>query len=286
MNDTARPRLERSCATGPRDWITVAPSRPGFERIEAWFAGHAFDPHRHDTYAVGMTLRGVQCFDYRGAAAASLAGHVIVLHPDEVHDGRAGSAEGFGYRMLYVEPAIVREALGDDRAALPFLADPVSTDPRLARAAGRALDAIDAPVEDLDFDGLIHDLARALAAAGGSAKRPALTAVCLRAARTARDYLDANFDRAVGSQALEAVTGIGRYALARHFRAVYATSPYRYLTMRRLDRARALIGSGTSLAEAAAEAGFADQSHMTRQFRKAYGLPPGRWAAMVAGQPT
>jgi AraC-like DNA-binding protein len=286
VNDTGRPRLERSCGTDARDWIRLGPSRPGFERIEAWFAGHAYDPHRHDTYAIGMTLAGVQCFDYRGAGAASLAGHVIVLHPDEVHDGRAGSAGGFGYRMAYVEPAIVREALGDARAPLPFLADPVSTDADLARAVARTLDAIDSPVEDLEFDGLMHDLAQALAAADRSANRLALTSVSLRAARTARDFLDAHFDRTVGSETLEAVTGIGRYALARHFRACFGTSPYRYLTMRRLDRARALIRAGTPLAEAAAGAGFADQSHLTRQFRKAYGLSPGRWAAMVAARPT
>jgi AraC-like DNA-binding protein len=36
------------------------------------------------------------------------------------------------------------------------------------------------------------------------------------------------------------------------------------------------------LVEAALRCGFADQSHMTRHFRKAYGLPPGRFAALAA----
>ena len=61
-------------------------------------------------------------------------------------------------------------------------------------------------------------------------------------------------------------------AIARTF-----TSPYRYQVMRRLDRARRLLQNGASLAEAAAISGFADQSHMTRQFKKAYGIAPGRW---------
>ena len=80
---------------------------------------------------------------------------------------------------------------------------------------------------------------------------------------------------------LEAVTGLARYALARHFRACLGTSPYRYLVMRRLDRARALIASGSPLCDAALAAGFADQSHLTRHFKRAYGLAPGRWRALA-----
>jgi AraC-like DNA-binding protein len=82
---------------------------------------------------------------------------------------------------------------------------------------------------------------------------------------------------------LEGVAGLSRYALARHFRACLGTSPYRYLVMRRLVRARSLIRCGTTLVDAAAACGFADQSHMTRHFKKAYGMSPGRWATRVRG---
>src|SRR5260221_436282 len=88
MNDGAAPRLERSCGSAGADWIRIAPSSPGLERVEAFFCGHAFDPHRHDTYAVGFTVQGVQSFRYRGAAEHSLARQVFVLHPDETRDGR------------------------------------------------------------------------------------------------------------------------------------------------------------------------------------------------------
>ena len=50
--------------------------------------------------------------------------------------------------------------------------------------------------------------------------------------------------------------------------------------MRRLGLARSAIERGVPLAEAAASAGFADQSHMTRQFKRAYGLTPARWVAL------
>ena len=82
------------------DWLHRAPHASGLDRIEAYFAGFAFDPHRHDTYAIGRTLFGVQSFHYRGGTTHSLPGTTMVIHPDETHDGRAGSDEGFKYRMI------------------------------------------------------------------------------------------------------------------------------------------------------------------------------------------
>ena len=83
----------------------------------------------------------------------------------------------------------------------------------------------------------------------------------------------------------EAATGRDRWSLSHDFRMFYGTSPYRYLTMRRLDAVRRLLLSGLSLAAAAQDAGFADQSHMTRHFLKTFGLTPGRWLQVMDNMP-
>ena len=75
---------------------------------------------------------------------------------------------------------------------------------------------------------------------------------------------------------------VTRYDLARQFRLMCGTSPYRYLLMRRLDRARKLLARDQALADIALDAGFADQAHFTRMFKAAYGLTPGRYAALSA----
>ena len=66
-----------------------------------------------------MTLAGVQLFDYRGSTVHSHLGRAITVHPDEVHDGRAG-AIGFRYRIAYIEPRLIQAALGDKPRPLPF----------------------------------------------------------------------------------------------------------------------------------------------------------------------
>jgi AraC-like DNA-binding protein len=98
-----------------------------------------------------------------------------------------------------------------------------------------------------------------------------------------RDRIAADLAAWPSAAALERLSGLDRWTLARQFRAAFGTSPSRFRTMRQLDLARGLLARGVPLAEAAARAGFADQSHMTRRFKRAYGLTPGRWAALTAG---
>lgn len=252
-------------------WIKFAGQLPGCERIEAFFSGQAYDTHRHDTYAIGRTLAGVQQFNYRGETATGLPGTVMVLHPDELHDGQAGTEAGFHYHMTYIEPSLIQRALGGK--PLPFIRGGISRDPRLLRA----VDAILTAQAGLEHDDALYDLAQALNAASPAASR----LIDYRAAERARAFLHEAVDGPLSLEAVEAAAGRDRWSLSRDFRLAFGTSPYRYIVLRRLDRAKAAMRSGDSLAEAAASAGFADQAHMTRHFRKAFGITPGRWRRLT-----
>lgn len=223
----------------------------------------------------------MQSFDYRGARSDSVAGQVIVLHPDEIHTGEAGTEEGFHYRMLYVEPSLVRQALGPEASALPFLRDAVLTDPRLMRAIHAAFSDMEASLEPVAMDELAVFLADGLLANDKSDHRTTGSLIDLKATNRAREYLDGNLDQVVHSGQLEKVTGLDRFSLARQFRKAFGTSPYRYLTMRRLDQARGDIAAGATLVDAAMRAGFSDQSHMTRRFKAGYGISPGHWQRLM-----
>lgn len=97
------------------------------------------------------------------------------------------------------------------------------------------------------------------------------------AAMQAREFLDANVVAGARLDQLEHVSGCDRWQLSRDFRALFGTSPYRYLQHRRIDLAKQLLREGATLAAAAHSAGFADQSHFGRTFRKTVGLTPKAW---------
>jgi AraC-like DNA-binding protein len=98
------------------------------------------------------------------------------------------------------------------------------------------------------------------------------------AAERAREFLIDHWDRHVSLVCLEQASGRDRWKLSRDFRALFGTSPYRYLLMRRLERARGMLAAGHAPADVAAACRFADQSHFTRHFRNAFGVTPGKWA--------
>src|SRR5919199_3523455 len=123
--------LERSCADRVRSLGPI----DGVELMRARLA-RGFAPHRHDTYGIAVTELGVQTFDYRGRVERSLPGQVTVLHPDERHDGRAGTDFGFGYRIAYIAPAEIGaavRAITGRPTPLPFVRQPVAHDPLLAQ---------------------------------------------------------------------------------------------------------------------------------------------------------
>jgi AraC-like DNA-binding protein len=258
------------------DWVKLAQAPGQIERIEAFFGGHGYEPHRHDTYAIGRTLSGVQSFHYRGDKRHSLPGGTIVLHPDEVHDGEAGTEEGFRYRMVYIEPALIQKILGGK--PLPFIPGGISSDPRLFAAAQPLLRGIDDAFETLEEDAL-YDLAQTLAVAGGQREQ---RRVCdYPAAERARAFIHSCFTQNITLDELSMVSGRDRWSLSRDFRTLFGTSPWRYVTMRRLEFCRRRMLVGDSLADIVVQAGFADQSHMTRQFISRFGMSPGRWLRFI-----
>ena len=247
--------------------------------MEAHLKGASFSPHRHDTYALGVTLFGTQVFRYRGVTWRAFPGQFHLLHPDEVHDGTAGSPDGFGYRIVYVDPSRVQRILAG--GSLPFVREPVFDGrPEWQDVFGRLWEAGDQADEPF-ITSVLADLTELLSRAGstsGTARARAPEKLHSRALDLARDAIIADLRRRVTAAELEALTGLDRWTLARQFRRAFGTSPSRFRTLRRLEVARRRIESGEKLSDVAFATGFSDQAHLTRHFKRTYGLTPGRWA--------
>jgi len=103
------------------------------------------------------------------------------------------------------------------------------------------------------------------------------------AVRRAREYLFANLADNVPLADLAAVAGVGTFRLLRAFRKVHGVPPHRYQLAQRIEHAKRLIRDQAGpLAAIAFETGFADQSHLTRNFKRWAGVTPHAYALAVA----
>ena len=270
--------------TGAGEWSRYWRSADEpLEAMHAYFREHVYHRHSHDTYSFGVTESGAQSFTCRGAAHTSAAGMVMAFNPDDPHDGHPTTGQGFSYRMIHVGPGLLAEVLADiggRPAGRPLFAAPVLADPGLAAAVRRLHQALTGQATPLERgERLTAALGRAARAAATRPPGPGRVSAAetLRIARRVRDLLDASYAAPVSGADLAAAAGSSRYAAYRAFRSLTGMAPGEYQRQLRLRAARRALAGGTPPGQAAADAGFADQAHLTRWFRRCYGITPAAY---------
>jgi AraC-like DNA-binding protein len=269
-----------------RDWATFQPAlTAGATLMNAHFLRHTFERHSHETYSIGMTRTGVQTFNCGGSRHASLPGDLILFNPDVPHDGQPGAPDGFGYTMLYLPVATVKEWVDREAGLLAplYFRSPVVRDMQLAHCFSRAAEAVAQTGEALRAEELLAMVTVTLLArygepGSGSALASALSEV--RMGRV-REYLHARFNENVTVQDLARVAELSRVHVTRAFTRAYGVPPHLYLNTLRLRHARGAMMQGMPLSEVASACGFADRSHFNRRFKGAMGISPASWLLQV-----
>lgn len=254
----------------------------GLDLLHGSFTGDVFARHTHDTYSVGLLGQGAMAFTCRGGLHTLRPGLVGIIHPDEVHTGHAETPEGWTYRNFFPSPELLGDPLGTGTGPagawprLPVVID----DPALWRALVAAHAAFEGPGTSLARESLMRGALASLVArhaAGGVPRPPSGASAAMNVVARARELLEDEFARNVTLDELAAVAGVNAFTLLRAFRRRYGLPPHAYQLQVRLRRARALLRAGETTAQAALLAGFADQSHFGRHFRRTFGVTPARY---------
>ena len=269
------------------DWARYWRSPDGqLEAMHAHFRGHVYHRHSHDTYSFGVTETGAQAFSCRGAGHVSTAGMVMAFNPDDPHDGHTATESGFTYRMIHIRPSLLTDVLADmtGRAAgAPLFTAPVIDDAAFGAALQRLHGSLTGPASPLEQAERLTAVAGIAARNAASPCRPGPALLTARdgaaAADRVRAFLHDSYATQVTLADVAAVAGCSRFAAYRAFRGHYGFSPSDYQRQLRLRAARRALADGAAVADVAAAAGFADQAHLTRWFRRCYGITPGAYRA-------
>lgn len=231
----------------------------------------AFARHTHDQFGIGVIDRGAQTSHSGRGAVSVQAGDIITVNPAEVHDGLPVDAAGRSWRMLYFDPTLV--AKYSQRPGSEFCW-PTLRDPRLTATFQSLFAAMISPKPEL------------YALSAEASLLTLFAALCDRPAKrnfaanitAAKQRLQDDPAAPISIADLASLSGLGPFHFLRSFSAATGLTPHAYQIQCRLHLARQLISQKTPLAEAAVTAGFADQSHLTRLFRRSFGLTPGSYA--------
>ena len=238
-----------------------------------------------DRYVVALCTRSeagsASTYRLRGTTWTTRPGTAQVYAPGDVHaDLRVPGPEDFV--TFKVDTAAVDEAATavTDGRSTPGLAPGLVSDPALTASVRRLGAAFGRPdVPALTRQTLASELLVALVTATrrGSAPEPAgrdLTSAVVRAL----EILDDDLTAAPSLDELAAECGVSKFHLVRTFRAALGVSPHQYLLRRRVTFAARLLRAGTRCSEVAQEAGFYDQSQLSRHFAAKWGTTPARYA--------
>jgi AraC-like DNA-binding protein len=254
----------------------------GVDLLRADASTHRYARHSHEGYALGVVEAGAHAFAARGAVWTATPGRVVIVNPDIAHDGGPAARDGgYSYRMIYVDGAVLAAAVEEAegrRVATPYFPHSVVSDATLAERLSQLHRVLERPEARLERETLlITALVELFHRHGKAAPQSNLRARTPRPVALALDYLAENFSEDISLAELAALAGVGRFHLLRAFRRRLGLPPHLYQTQLRLRHAKRLMLAGQPAAVAAAAAGFADQSHLIRKFKAAYGVTPGQY---------
>ncbi|MEU5178680.1 helix-turn-helix transcriptional regulator [Streptomyces longwoodensis] len=243
------------------------------EVFHAHFTEYAYPMHVHDAWTLLIVDDGAVRYDLERHEHGTPHDTVTLLPPHVPHNGAPATPQGFRKRVVYLDASVLGEDLIGAAVDGPDLRDAL-----LRRRVGQLHTALARPGDELEAESRLTFVAEHLRArlderlrpTGRDARDPAL-------ARRLRELLDARVTDGVTLEEAARLLHAHPAHLVRAFSGAYGIAPHQYLTSRRVGRARRLLLDGLPPGEVATTAGFFDQAHLTRHFRKLVGVPPGRY---------
>lgn len=237
--------------------------------------------HWHEEYNLCLLEAGAGELYYRGADHLTPPASLYIVHPGEVHSNQAYPGQPCSFRNLYAESEIVRriasELAGRDRP-LPFFRPTVIFDKEIISLYLRLHIALERPASTLERQArLLEFFARLI---NRYSEEGPQVRVFRRARLTisrVREYLAENYSENVTLEYLSQMSGLSPFHLSRVFSEEVGMPPHAFQTQVRIARAKSLLSRGWAISRVAVETGFADQSHLTRHFKRLVLITPGQY---------
>ena len=252
----------------------------GVELLSARYIEHRFAPHVHDGYVIGMIMAGAQRYRYRGAEHLAGSGTLVLINPDELHTGHKGTEDGWLYRAFYPDTGQIVSLLEELElpcAPMPAFGATLYRDPDLVNGFCQLHRLLESPATALQQQTVWREMMMLLSQRHAAVQINGSPGKEHRAVVMAKELLHAQLAAPPSLEELAAAVNLSPFHFARVFRRATGMPPHTWLMQQRIATARGLLQSGCLPVEVAMQLGFADQSHLSRQFKQVYGVGPAAY---------
>jgi AraC-like DNA-binding protein len=230
-------------------------------------------PHIHDTFSIVVLIKGGKTIRTGRKAETASPGAVLLHEPFQVHETQSLSRNGYSFKHLGISHSRLFQLLdGHLPSALPNQIN----DCNLFQSLVHAYDNLTKDDSLLAHDEMLTGALTKLFPVSLSTRSRLDVAPAL--VRKAREFLHANYMYSFTLDSLAELTQVSRVHVSRIFKQHVGLAPHEYLVQLRVADAKTKLAEGMPIAEAAALSGFADQSHLTRHFKRITHLTPGAYA--------
>ncbi len=247
---------------------------PWFEWRSTVGSTQSYKSHHHPQLSIGAVTEGYTCCVLEGQSLLLAPGSLIVIPAGAVHSCNPLAGQPRSYHMLYLDSDWCRQSLAISPATPVIRSDtPVINNPQLFRQYLQII----SQSADISPSALAAQMAEFLQQLPGLNGRDA-TPLSATSQRMQQQLL-ANLHSPLALDSLARQFSQRKETLIRTFRRDTGVTPGNYLTLARLEQAKAQLRAGDSIAGVSYQSGFADQSHFHKMFVSYVAATPGQYAA-------
>lgn len=251
--------------------------------LNASMTDFSYGVHAHEEFSFGVTLSGRQDFFSLGEYHKSYPGQIMLINPDDAHDGHSGTDDPLTYTMLYVHPDQLTPYLEGLGVAQPenfrlknTLADNTAIREKILRLAA-LINLQQSPTAE--YESVLFELAEELVTFQSKPRvTPQRHHMLLE---RAKEYIHDNYTQELSLDQVCQVACMSKYHFLRRFKDYTGMTPHQYWLNHRINRARQALRAGVAVSDIANTLGFNDLSHFNRRFKPVFGMTPKRYQQLI-----
>ncbi|GAB2547788.1 AraC family ligand binding domain-containing protein [Gracilibacillus alcaliphilus] len=238
-----------------------------------------FPAHFHEYYVIGFIEEGQRYLVCQGEEYIINPGDVLIFNPYDIHSCEQIDGKTLDYRCLNITADVMKKFMYEIQGneILPHFQQNVLAASKLAPSLRELHMTISQEEKEMKKEELFLYLLEELIQTNSNlpilppASEPSypIKVVCA--------YLEEHYTQTITLEELSNLTGWSKYHLLRSFTQQKGISPYNYLETIRIHHAKKMLEQGTKPVEVSFLAGFSDQSHLTKFFKRMIGVTPKQY---------